>query len=145
GSSSHLAYSAFNGGRIGTYYIVERRRVRWDAEAHLGIADYNLQYTHPLYEQYKIGLKQTLYSFHIDIAFSLKVYLSRTSRMDLGTGLFFGTDGKLYYDGINKVITESFFDPGIGKENHRVLLYSDMRGNITSSNGLFFHVTYQSL
>ena len=145
GASPHVEYSALNGGKIGTYYVVERKRVRWDAEANFGIANYNLQYTHPLYEQYKIRLKQALYSFHIDIAFSLKAYLNHKSRMDVGTGLFFGTDGMLYHNEINKIITESFFDPGVGRTNHRMILYSDMTGNFTFSNGLFFHFTYQSL
>lgn len=144
-SSLHLKSNVFKGGNIGSYYAVERNRVRWDAAVNFGITNYNLQYTHPLYEQYKIGLKQTLYSFHIDIAFSLKVYLSHISRMDVGAGLFFGTDGRLDDQETDKVIKESFFDPGIGRENNRIVLYSDIIGNLSVANGWFFHLTYRSL
>ncbi|MBX9449256.1 MAG: hypothetical protein KL787_05860 [Taibaiella sp.] len=144
-SSHHVKCNVFKGGSIGSYYAIERNRVRWDAEVNLGITNYQIQYTHPLYEQYKVNLKQTLYSFHIDIAFSLKVYLSHISRMDVGGGLFFGNDGRLFAQETDKVITESFFDPDIGRENNRIVLYSDIIGNLSVSNGWFFHLTYRSL
>lgn len=140
----NLKYSAYNGGDIGTYLALNLKKVRLDLGLNYGLANYNFSYTHPQFQDHFIRENKTIHRFYIDLLFSRKIYNTSTSHFSIGTGISFGADSRIHDDDKRELITESFYDAGIGRENNRLMIFRKSNGGENAVAFLVFHFTYHA-